>query len=363
MPTAMTDRTRGSLLCVALLQACVVRGSAGSFETATSSTTSTGGDDTTVSASSSSSGGANTGTGIKLDVENPDLPTQECLSIQQSTTIVERPSDIVVFADDATSVVLVRDIITNLLPAIETEGVSDAKVVLVVGGEPPPLGSDAMACGAWNCRGAADFPAFEVVDHPIAAGSQLTDLLAVEDTWSAHLRDASWKHLWALTGTERDDGLGADAFLEMLGEGEFVVHATVSADGMGDPDGFLGLAERTGGVYAQGDFNLGDFQGPMIERIQATALACEYDIPPPPGGLVFDAGRVNVDYDAGAGLEVIGQAESAEACANLQGNGWYYDQPVDPDRIIMCPQTCAAFEAAQNASIEIRFGCSTVPAA
>lgn len=343
---------------VALLQGCVVRGSAGEYTPEGS--TSTSGAPSTATAGTPATDDTSGDTGVKLDVESRDLPVQECLSIQQSTTIVERPSDIVVFADDATSPVFVRDNITNLLPAIETQGVSDAKVVLVVGVEPP---DDSRSCGAWNCRGAATFPAFEVVSHPIAAGSQLRDLLAAEASWSPHLREASWKHVWAMTGTERDDELSADGFLEMVGEGEFVVHAVVSASGTGDPEGFLGLSERTGGVYSQGNFMLDDFLEPMIDRIRATALACEYDIPPPPGGLVFDPGQVNVDYDAGEGLEVIGHATSAEACATLSGDGWYYDRPVDPERIIMCPQTCTTFEQAQSASIEIRFGCTTIPAA
>ena len=43
-------------------------------------------------------------------------------------------------------------------------------------------------------------------------------------------------------------------------------------------------------------------------------------------------------------------------------NGWYYDDFADPQRILMCPQTCARFEALQAASIDIRFGCTTIPA-
>ena len=50
-----------------------------------------------------------------------DAPAPECASISQSTDIVERPSDIIVIADDDVSRQFLQDNITNLLPGMETE--------------------------------------------------------------------------------------------------------------------------------------------------------------------------------------------------------------------------------------------------
>lgn len=351
--------TRNLLIASGLLwSGCIVTGSGGVYD---GSTTSAGVGVTTDDDTSTSEDGS---TGDKLDLGPSDVPAMECSSIEQTTTIVERPSDVVVVADDGVDATFVQSVITNLLPAMETEGVFDANVVLVVGGDPPPAKGGKFSCGEWNCRGAGRFESFTVVDHPVGSGSVLTDLLSAVDAWGPILRDASWKHVWALSSTQ-STATEAPLLLDLLeaaADPGVVVHSVVSEDGDGDPNGLQGLAAQTGGQYAQGDFVLDDFLTPMLERIRGTALACEYEIPTPPMGFVFEPGKVNIDYDEGDGLEVIGNVPSADACVDVSG-GWYYDDPIDPDRIVMCPQTCTRFEALQEASIEIRFGCSTIPAA
>ncbi|MCR9164686.1 MAG: hypothetical protein ACE37F_13395 [Nannocystaceae bacterium] len=355
----MTTRAPRRALAAALLSSgCIVTGSGGVYDGSTS------GSGVGVTSFGATSSGQGDTTSAKLDVGPGDVAAMECSSIEQTTTIVERPSDVVVVADDDVDPALVQSVITNLLPAMETEGVFDANVVLVVGTDPPYTEGDAFSCGEWNCRGAGRFGAFTVVQHSVASGSVLTDLLSAVDAWSPVLRDASWKHVWALSSTQ-NTSTEAPLLLDLLEAATdpgVVVHAVVTEDGAGDPNGLAGLASQTGGQYAQGDFVLYDFLAPMLQRIRGTALACEYEIPAPPAGFVFEPGRVNVDYDEGDGLEVIGNVPSADACVGVSG-GWYYDDPVDPDRIVMCPQTCTRFEALAQASIEIRFGCSTIPAA
>ncbi len=342
--------------------ACVVTGSAGEFEGGSTSGVDVGVGPTT---SESASEASTFSDPEKLDVLAGDVAAMECTSIEQTTTIVERPSDILIVADDDIDREFVKDGITNLLPGMETEGVFDATVTLIVAGDPPPaVEGDPFTCGAWNCRGASGFAAFTVVQRPIEPGMLLADLLEAESLWAPGLRDESWKHLWVLSSTRSDasgsnDDMLAD-LIEVTDNG-LVVHAVVTEAGEGDPDGLLGLTTQTGGAYSQGSFNFNDFQDPMIERIRGTSLACEYDIPPPPSGLVFEPGRVNVDYNDGEGLQVVGNVSTADDCASVAG-GWYYDDIVGPEQLIMCPQTCARFEALREASIEIRFGCTTIPA-
>jgi len=343
-----------------MICACVVTGSAGEFGSSTS-TTGVGVGPTTSESASEASTFSDTG---KLDVQAGDVAAMECTSIEQTTTIVERPSDILIVADDDSSRVLLRDNVTSLLPGLQTLGVSDANVVLVVNGPPPSWDGKGEPCEAWNCRGAAGFEAFTMVQHAIEPGMLVTDLLQAESLWGPMLRDDSWKHIWVHTSAQSDASGSLDEMLDQLTaatDNGMVLHALVEEQGSGDPNGFAGLAERTGGAYAQGDFLLGDFLDPMIERIRGTSLACEYDIPPPPAGLVFEPGKVNVDYDDGDGLQVVGNVAAADECTAVTG-GWYYDDIVDPDQVIMCPQTCARFEALREASIELRFGCATIPA-
>jgi hypothetical protein len=135
-----------------------------------------------------------------------------------------------------------------------------------------------------------------------------------------------------------------------------------SAAPAGDTSAYVELAAATGGVFEPlGNFNVGELFDQRLDRIQEVALSCEYEIPTPPEGQVFDKGRVNVDYDDGFGLQTIGYVDSASECAGV-GNGWYYDDVDAPTAILMCPQTCGRFKAADEASIELRFGCATVPA-
>ncbi len=343
--------------------ACVVTGNAGEFDGGTSTSgVSVGPGPTTSEAASEASTFSDT---EKLDVQAGDVAAMECTSIEQTTTIVERPSDILIVADDESNRVLLRDNVTSLLPGLQSLGVTDANVVLVVNGPPPPWEGKGGACAAWNCRGAADFEAFAVVQLPIEPGMLVADLLQAESLWGPMLREDSWKHIWVHTSAQSDASGSLDEMLDQLTaatDNGMVLHALVEEQGSGDPNGFAGLAERTGGAYAQGDFLLGDFLDPMIERIRGTSLACEYVIPTPPAGLVFEPGKVNVDYDDGNGLQVVGNVAAAEDCTAVTG-GWYYDDAVNPEQVIMCPQTCARFEELREASIDIRFGCTTIPAA
>lgn len=290
-----------------------------------------------------------------------DAPAPECASLSQSTDIVERPSDIIVIADDDVSREFLQDNITNLLPGMETEQVFDARVILITNGDAPAaMEGDKYACGEWNCRGASSYADFTVLDRPVSSDALLTELLATGDDWMPLLREDTWRHVWVMASSASDTSLTPTDFLGAL-EGNFIVHAVVTAEGKADSDGYAALAEMTGGAFSQGDYNLFDFQDPMIERIQGTALACEYAIPEPPNGLIFARDKVNVLYDEGDGVLPIGYVESAADCL-VAGYGWHYDDPVAPTEIVMCPESCERFQALTNATIDIEFGCDTIPA-
>ncbi len=72
---------------------------------------------------------------------------------------------------------------------------------------------------------------------------------------------------------------------------------------------------------------------------------------------------VNVGYTPGDGAAPLelGQVEGETACAELT-TAWYYDDPVKPKSISLCPATCAKVQADPKAKIEILLGCATRPA-
>jgi hypothetical protein len=113
-----------------------------------------------------------------------------------------------------------------------------------------------------------------------------------------------------------------------------------------------------------GNLNAGEFQPIFTELasnvITTASLACEYEIPMPEAGAEFDIDEVNVEFTDGAGgtLE-IGRVDDPATCANVE-NGWYYDIPAAPTRILLCPQTCDAIQGYEMASISVIFGCETI---
>ncbi|HNS96454.1 MAG TPA: vWA domain-containing protein [Polyangiaceae bacterium] len=95
-----------------------------------------------------------------------------------------------------------------------------------------------------------------------------------------------------------------------------------------------------------------------MNAIRGSALPCSYVIPDPPSG-TLDYGKVNVLYTSANGTtSTIGQVPSAADCD--ASGGWYYDDPVHPNVIVVCPATCELFHTGSAGSVEIQLGCKTV---
>jgi hypothetical protein len=96
--------------------------------------------------------------------------------------------------------------------------------------------------------------------------------------------------------------------------------------------------------------------------VEREALECEWEIPAPPEGEIFDRNKVNVDFwpeGANGAKQSLSMAESEAACGTAT-TAWYYDNPDDPTRIIACPETCAQIKAAELGRIDIVLGCQTI---
>jgi len=102
-------------------------------------------------------------------------------------------------------------------------------------------------------------------------------------------------------------------------------------------------------------------QQDLINKLQQIAggeLACEYLLPESDStGKPADPAKVNVDYYPTSGAKQgLFKVASAQACVP---NGWYYDDPVNPTRIILCPATCASVQNDAGAKVQILLGCET----
>ncbi|MEI9938367.1 MAG: hypothetical protein WDO69_14190 [Pseudomonadota bacterium] len=99
-----------------------------------------------------------------------------------------------------------------------------------------------------------------------------------------------------------------------------------------------------------------------LDAVRSTQLACEFEIPEPEQGEQLDYSLVNVNFKNGKKASTLLYVADADGCDPLTG-GWYYDtdpQVEDPTRIVVCPTTCATFESASAASVEIAVGCKTL---
>ena len=120
------------------------------------------------------------------------------------------------------------------------------------------------------------------------------------------------------------------------------------------------LVKQTGGVA--GDLCLQDFK-PVFDELaksvtQTSALACDWEIPPPPMGETFSPTKTNVQITLEGKAEQLLKAPGASECGEREG--WHYDDPASPKRVVACPTSCRRIQAATEAKVDLLFGCETV---
>ncbi len=79
-----------------------------------------------------------------------------------------------------------------------------------------------------------------------------------------------------------------------------------------------------------------------LETIRTSAISCEYILPtPPPDKGILDPESVEINFTPGENdpTTTVRRVASEDACGTTTG-GFYYDDPKNPKRIILCPATC-----------------------
>lgn len=91
--------------------------------------------------------------------------------------------------------------------------------------------------------------------------------------------------------------------------------------------------------------------------------SCSWPLPNPPSGQDLVISSVNVRYTSASGFATdIGRVESSSECENVE-EGWYYDDPKRPTKVLACSQTCKQIQAGgEDSSLEVLFGCETAKA-
>jgi hypothetical protein len=108
----------------------------------------------------------------------------------------------------------------------------------------------------------------------------------------------------------------------------------------------------------------GDVSAQVVAALNAirlsAAIPCQLRIPTPTTGGPVDFGQVNVIYRSPSGqrTELLGVAD-ASGC-NSNDGGWYYDEPADPKKIVLCPSSCTEVETASGGRLTFALGCHTL---
>lgn len=103
-----------------------------------------------------------------------------------------------------------------------------------------------------------------------------------------------------------------------------------------------------------------------LETIRTSAIGCEYILPtPPPDKGILDPETVEINFTPGENdpTVVVRRVANADACGATTG-GFYYDDPKNPARIILCPATCEdvrGVPVAAKPKLDVLLGCIRRP--
>ncbi|HVU03932.1 MAG TPA: VWA domain-containing protein [Polyangiaceae bacterium] len=126
-----------------------------------------------------------------------------------------------------------------------------------------------------------------------------------------------------------------------------VVRTFVVAMNLGGSASSMGQIAKAGGgsvfTVDSGDLAAG-LRDALLDVLTPPPLggSCDLPLPSPPSGQAIDPTKVNVVLGADAthpGEENVPRVSNVAEC--ISGGGWYYDDPVSPTKIDLCPATCA----------------------
>jgi hypothetical protein len=94
-----------------------------------------------------------------------------------------------------------------------------------------------------------------------------------------------------------------------------------------------------------------------LGAIRGAILDCDFPLPEASGGVEVEPALVNVNFTPSSGTKSRLVQVSGEA--GCDKGDWYYDDIMNPTRIVLCKNTCDAVTTDAMASLEILLGCAT----
>jgi hypothetical protein len=263
----------------------------------------------------------------------PDTCTSECLPL--TTCLRYSSCDVGVYATPAVPIAPLPASQVALRASLEAK-MPDGKTPTA-----PALGGAIQHAQEWG----ASHPDHEVVVL-LATDGLPTECLADPDSPAAAIAEVS---------------SAAQAGLEE-GVRTFVIGVFTPDDiRLGARDNLDQIATAGGTEHAYVVDSSQDVTAQFLEAlsvIRGERLGCEFQVATSAQNDV-DFDRVNVDFTSGATTTRVPRVADQGACDATRG-GWYYDvdpSAGEPERIIVCPKSCADFGSAEDASVQIELGC------
>ena len=92
----------------------------------------------------------------------------------------------------------------------------------------------------------------------------------------------------------------------------------------------------------------------------AASIRCELQIPPAPAGKVLDFNLVNLLYTDAKGQRTALFNTGDSAGCDASGGGWFYDDPLQPQKILLCESTCNLVKYEIGGELDYAIGCKTI---
>jgi hypothetical protein len=297
-----------------------------------------------------------------------------CAAVEQAAeALPTSAADIIWVVDNSGSMSFETSFVQNNLNVFSrliTRGGVDSRVVLISAGSTsrygvcirPPLGSG-------DCPDDTNYPHLFHVLETVGSYNALDKIMSTYPQWRGLLRPNVTKTFvvvtddnsrttaaaftnWVATQPAFDGSLWRFSGIHCVNAGS----TNCAAQGTV----YNELVIATGGVV--GDLSAQDF-APVFQQlasavvVDAVPVSCEWTIPPPPDGEVLDPDKVNVRFTQEDGTtEALYAVSDATECDEIHG-GWYYDDAVNPTRVVACSSSCRVMQSDPHARVEVAFGC------
>jgi len=216
---------------------------------------------------------------------------------------------------------------------------------------------------AWRVRGANTFFGCSLIAALGACGGK------VQPEGSAAVVSCTYNDRQYATGSSFSPDACNTCNCTSAGE-MFCTHRTCAADaGAGGGPGYVDASVSGGSsgeaTCAGNDVSATTVDASVLGVCVSTVLTvvvnaytgkhCSWSMPVPPDGSVIDPDLTQLFYLPNAGgTRELPQAGSWSGCSSVTG-GWYFDDPITPTIIQLCPCTCAMVTS--DDQLLLRMGC------